>query len=475
MSVAKRRLTLNHRSFHGALIAALLLAAAAPAAVAKPKVAVLSLTAKRVAPETVQILDTLLLTELGRHGFFEVISTADINTLLGYERMKEVAGCDDVTCAVEIGGALGAEFLLAGSVGKLGDEIIISLTLLDSQRQQVTSRAERTVKDDEREYASALREAVARLLGVSERPASTGSGTATLELTTTPAGATCTIAGKRVGVTPCNLTIVAGLHGLELELEHHHPYKELLQAQPGTAITRAVKLEAFPVPVRFESTPPGAAVRVDEKLVGETPLSVPLAPGDYAVRVVAHGYEAIEHRVAVQPGPSAAFAWTLSAMPVEVTVSTTPPGAAIEITGAATHRIESGATVKLAPGDYQVRADLVQHATHRRSLSIPVGKTLELTIPLEPGWSDAELATLGTKRALAWLFTGVAAGGGALFTWQGLRARSIDSSLEGASYSSGTEGEVASGRSAALKADIGLAVGIVSAAVASYLWNEVTF
>ena len=39
--------------------------------------------------------------------------------------VKEQLGCDDVTCAAEIGGALGAEFLLAGRVAKLSNNLII--------------------------------------------------------------------------------------------------------------------------------------------------------------------------------------------------------------------------------------------------------------------------------------------------------------------------------------------------------------
>ena len=37
----------------------------------------------------------------------------------------------DTSCLVEIGGALGVDYLVSGSVGKLGDAFVIILKLMD--------------------------------------------------------------------------------------------------------------------------------------------------------------------------------------------------------------------------------------------------------------------------------------------------------------------------------------------------------
>src|SRR5690349_3537294 len=71
------------------------------------KLAVIPLRTSRVDPTVAELLDELLVSELGRRSGVQVIGASDINALLGLEKMKEAVGCDDVACAAEIGGALG--------------------------------------------------------------------------------------------------------------------------------------------------------------------------------------------------------------------------------------------------------------------------------------------------------------------------------------------------------------------------------
>jgi hypothetical protein len=152
------------------LIAALALPTETARAAEPRKMAVLPLTGKRVAKETTEILDELLLNQLyGRKGY-KVIGASDINAMLGLEKMKEALGCDDVACATEIGGALGVELLLAGTVSKLGDQIIVSLRLLDTARQEVIGNGEAKCRADENLYDWAVRASVARLFGEQPPP-----------------------------------------------------------------------------------------------------------------------------------------------------------------------------------------------------------------------------------------------------------------------------------------------------------------
>ena len=90
--------------------------------------AVLPLQARRVEPEIVAIIDDLLATELSTHHDAQVISSSDIEAMLNVEQQKDAFGCDDVTCAAEIGGALGAQYLITGSVSRLGEKLIVQLS-----------------------------------------------------------------------------------------------------------------------------------------------------------------------------------------------------------------------------------------------------------------------------------------------------------------------------------------------------------
>lgn len=127
------------------------------------QIAVMPLTPKRVAPETVSILDELLLAAVSKQTRYEVIGISDIQAMLGLEKLKDVLGCSDVTCAAEIGGSLGIDQLLAGSVSQLGEMVIINLKLINTLGQKVEGRGQAEVKADESFFAQAIKNAVADL------------------------------------------------------------------------------------------------------------------------------------------------------------------------------------------------------------------------------------------------------------------------------------------------------------------------
>jgi TolB-like protein len=147
-------------------IALALLLTAAPVDGLKAKLAVLPLAAKRVPAQTVEILDEFLAAELDASKRYQVLGANDINAMLGLERMKDAVGCTDTVCAAEIGGALGVEFLLTGSVGTLGDELLVQLTLLDVKNGSVVQRGRGIVTNDEKLYRKAVVAAIAGVLGL---------------------------------------------------------------------------------------------------------------------------------------------------------------------------------------------------------------------------------------------------------------------------------------------------------------------
>lgn len=131
-----------------ALVAAVLVAAAAPTE--RPKLIVLDLTAAGGVPtEVASAMTEAITTELAGKKIFDVVSSKDFQTLLGMERQKAALGCaaDSGSCLSELAGALGAKFVLSGSLAKLGDTYQLSLQTLDSTRAQPMGRSTRLAKD----------------------------------------------------------------------------------------------------------------------------------------------------------------------------------------------------------------------------------------------------------------------------------------------------------------------------------------
>jgi TolB-like protein len=126
-------------------------AAAAPSKPgAKPRLVVLGLNAAGgVEPEVAASLTEAITREISGRGFFEVMSMAEIQTILGSERRRQVTGCKDTAtdCLAELADASGARFVVSGSVAKLGTAYQLSLQTLDTTRAQVIGRATRIASD----------------------------------------------------------------------------------------------------------------------------------------------------------------------------------------------------------------------------------------------------------------------------------------------------------------------------------------
>ncbi|MBM4778517.1 MAG: hypothetical protein GQE15_12515 [Archangiaceae bacterium] len=162
----------------------------------KPKLAVLDLQVSGAAPEEGTALTDAITQQVSKREFFQVIASADIRTLLGMERQRQLLGCaeDSTSCTAELAGALGARFVLSGTLSKLGDAYQLSLQTLDTQKSQPVGRSIR-IASDVKELAEQLPWATAEATGtpVPQPPSRV------LPITLISVGAAALIAGSIVG------------------------------------------------------------------------------------------------------------------------------------------------------------------------------------------------------------------------------------------------------------------------------------
>lgn len=131
------------------LLAVLLMCASAASFAAeegKPKLIVLEFSVAGGADPTVaKALAESVTTEISRRGYYQVISAGDVQTLLGVERQKELLGCSEEakSCLTELAGALGAQFVLSGSLSRFGSLNQLNLQTLDSTKAQPIGRSTR--------------------------------------------------------------------------------------------------------------------------------------------------------------------------------------------------------------------------------------------------------------------------------------------------------------------------------------------
>ena len=131
------------------LLLTLALTSIAPAAAAQPtstapRVFVAKLQAGAGAtPGEASILNDSLLVAMKRFDHeFEIRTSQDIEGVTKLEVAQAMTGCDVVSCAAEIGDALGAEQLITGQLGHVGETWILSLTRTERATLKALSRTQ---------------------------------------------------------------------------------------------------------------------------------------------------------------------------------------------------------------------------------------------------------------------------------------------------------------------------------------------
>lgn len=139
--------------------------AQAPPSTRKVRVAVLELRPLGTEREKAELLSEVALTEVSRLGKLESIGPSDIAAMLGFEQRKRMLGCEeDASCLVEIGGALGADYLLVGSLGRLGALYRLDLKLVDQRKAKVLGRFGESVTGEEGRLVAAVQQGTRQLL-----------------------------------------------------------------------------------------------------------------------------------------------------------------------------------------------------------------------------------------------------------------------------------------------------------------------
>jgi TolB-like protein len=131
----------------------------------KAKVAVLEFRPLGTEQVKADLLSEVALTEAYGIAGIDVIGRSDIASMLGFEQQKRVLGCgDDPACVAEIGGALGTEYILVGSLGRLGNMFRLDLKLVETRRARVLGRIGESIDAREEALIAAVQRGVRQLL-----------------------------------------------------------------------------------------------------------------------------------------------------------------------------------------------------------------------------------------------------------------------------------------------------------------------
>lgn len=113
------------------------------------RMAVLAFNASGVDQAVAASVTESVTAEVAVRGYFDPISSTEIQTMLGVERQKQLLGCGEESCVTELAGALGAPFVMSGSLVKLEGVFQLNIQVIDTAKSRTIGRSTKLSKDFE--------------------------------------------------------------------------------------------------------------------------------------------------------------------------------------------------------------------------------------------------------------------------------------------------------------------------------------
>jgi hypothetical protein len=225
-------------------------------------------------------------------------------------------------------------------------------------------------------------------------PVPTG-GRGAIHVVTDLVGATAILRGPAGRVvnqcqTPCSFNDLGpAQYSLAVQKEGYQPMQTALQVKAGSVIDQKVTLESLAKGLLLTSKPAGADVFINgAKQSGQTPVTLPLAPGSYNLVLRMPGYDAYAGSVQVKDNIQTQLDVPLKEKSnVKVAwadVETTPKGAEIFVDGQTTGQT-TPARVQVPAGLHTVTVRLNGYQQVRRTFQAVEGSTVHITdVTLQP-------------------------------------------------------------------------------------------
>jgi hypothetical protein len=202
-------------------------------------------------------------------------------------------------------------------------------------------------------------------------------------------GAAALLRGPSGGVvsqclTPCSFNnLTPDRYSLEVKKDGYQPVQTALQVKQGNVADEKLSLESLAKGLYITSDPPGADVFINgAKQSGQTPVTLPLAAGQYNLVLRMQGHDPYVGEVQVKENVQTQLHTKLNERSTGhiawAQVRTDPPGAEIFVDGNSTGRF-TPARQELSAGTHIVNLKLDGYRSVKRTVSASEGGTVPIT------------------------------------------------------------------------------------------------
>ncbi len=129
-----------------------------PPAPAGPAVAVMRLQARGgITQDAAQLLSEYTVAQVrATNTFSRVVSPTEIEALITLEQTRQLMNCSDASCWAEVSGALGVDYVLIGSVGRVGGYVLINTSLVRVDNATAVSKSTKVCAQKEDQLVNAV-------------------------------------------------------------------------------------------------------------------------------------------------------------------------------------------------------------------------------------------------------------------------------------------------------------------------------
>jgi hypothetical protein len=137
----------------------------------------------------------------------------------------------------------------------------------------------------------------------------------TLEVKSTPPGATVYVDDTKMGVTPLTTQVLPGERSIKIDLKLHQPVEETLVVpiKGSASVERA--LEKVAARLIVTGAPAGTTIFLDGQPLGKDRIDRGILPGQHVVRLTAENHKAFEQSINVKPDEQYVLDKTLEPLP----------------------------------------------------------------------------------------------------------------------------------------------------------------
>jgi len=219
-----------------------------------------------------------------------------------------------------------------------------------------------------------------------------GAGRGAIHVITDVIGATATLHGSAGGVlskceTPCSFNnLKPESYSLEVQKEGYQPLETALQIKGGEAQDQKVKLEPLAKGIFISTDPPGAEVFINgAKQSGQTPVTLPLASGQYNLVLRLSGYEAYSGNIQVADSQTKLNISLTERSATHVAwaqVNSNPKGAEIIVDGNSTGQF-TPSRLQIPSGLHTITLKLDGYNVAKRTVEASEGGTVPVNLTLQ--------------------------------------------------------------------------------------------